>query len=61
RAEFLCVDFRHTLRAQHLLMSNDTVIYCDPPYLPESKTADFRGYTAARICSTPVRITVQES
>ncbi|HAT1683821.1 TPA: DNA adenine methylase [Klebsiella oxytoca] len=47
RAEFLCVDFRHTLRAQHLLMSNDTVIYCDPPYLPESKTADFRGYTAA--------------
>ncbi|HGG6427013.1 TPA: DNA adenine methylase [Salmonella enterica subsp. enterica serovar Kottbus] len=47
RAEFLCVDFRHTLRAQHLLMSNDTVIYCDPPYLPKSKTADFRGYTAA--------------
>ncbi|EBQ9005402.1 adenine methylase, partial [Salmonella enterica subsp. enterica serovar Blockley] len=46
RAEFLCVDFRHTLRAQYLLMSNDTVIYCDPPYLPESKTADFRGYTA---------------
>ncbi|HGA9033595.1 TPA: DNA adenine methylase, partial [Salmonella enterica subsp. enterica serovar Java] len=47
RAEFLCVDFRYTLRAQYLLMSNDTVIYCDPPYLPESKTADFRGYTAA--------------
>ncbi|EBE4781900.1 Dam family site-specific DNA-(adenine-N6)-methyltransferase [Salmonella enterica] len=47
RAEFLCVDFRHTLRAQYLLMSNNTVIYCDPPYLPESKTADFRGYTAA--------------
>ncbi|EIL4496917.1 DNA adenine methylase, partial [Salmonella enterica] len=47
RAEFLCVDFRRTLRTQYLLMSNDTVIYCDPPYLPESKTADFRGYTAA--------------
>lgn len=47
RAEFLCVDFRHTLRAQYLLTSPDTVIYCDPPYLPESKTADFRGYTAA--------------
>ncbi|WP_431768667.1 DNA adenine methylase [Salmonella enterica] len=41
------MDFRHTLRAQHLLMSSNTVIYCDPPYLPESKTADFCGYTAA--------------
>ncbi|EGG9044621.1 hypothetical protein HHI49_004080 [Salmonella enterica] len=47
RAEFLCVDFRRTLRAQYLLTSPDTVIYCDPPYLPESKTADFRSYTAA--------------
>ncbi|EBP0013029.1 Dam family site-specific DNA-(adenine-N6)-methyltransferase [Salmonella enterica] len=47
RAEFLCVDFRHTLRAQYLLISPDTVIYCDPPYLPKSKTADFRDYTAA--------------
>ncbi|HCJ1013605.1 TPA: Dam family site-specific DNA-(adenine-N6)-methyltransferase, partial [Salmonella enterica] len=28
RAEFLCVDFRHTLRAQYLLTSPDTVIYC---------------------------------
>ncbi|EJX0846480.1 Dam family site-specific DNA-(adenine-N6)-methyltransferase [Salmonella enterica] len=47
RAEFLCVDFRRTLRAQYLLTSPDTVIYCDPPYLPESKTANFRSYTAA--------------
>ncbi|ECC5191050.1 Dam family site-specific DNA-(adenine-N6)-methyltransferase [Salmonella enterica] len=46
RAEFLCVDFRYTLRAQYLLISPDTVIYCDPPYLPKSKTASFRNYTA---------------
>ncbi|ECH9956532.1 DNA adenine methylase [Salmonella enterica subsp. enterica] len=42
RALFLNLHFEHTLQmiAQH----RSPVIYCDPPYLPTSETADFTTY-----------------
>jgi len=42
RAEFLCVDFREVMR----MAEPGDVVYCDPPYVPLSKTANFRQYAA---------------
>ncbi|CVD72046.1 MULTISPECIES: Dam family site-specific DNA-(adenine-N6)-methyltransferase [Serratia] len=40
KALFLCLDFEECIE-----MANDgDVIYCDPPYVPVSKTADFTNY-----------------
>ncbi|WP_320704517.1 DNA adenine methylase [Enterobacter bugandensis] len=42
-AQFLCADFRYTIPvASHVF--EKTVIYCDPPYLLASATADFTAY-----------------
>lgn len=41
-ATFLCGDFDKAL--EHSKNEN-TVAYCDPPYLPLTKTSDFVGYT----------------
>lgn len=40
---FLCGDFRHTIPTA-AMETTDAVIYCDPPYLPASKTASFTQY-----------------
>ncbi|XYQ53195.1 DNA adenine methylase [Pectobacterium carotovorum] len=40
-AIFVCADFKETLR---VYAEPDTVIYCDPPYLPVSDTANFTQY-----------------
>ncbi|MCL0160597.1 Dam family site-specific DNA-(adenine-N6)-methyltransferase, partial [Klebsiella pneumoniae] len=42
-ALFLCNDFRTSIPyvARNRL---DSVIYCDPPYIPTSKTANFTAY-----------------
>ncbi|SIS49399.1 Dam family site-specific DNA-(adenine-N6)-methyltransferase [Alicyclobacillus vulcanalis] len=42
RAEFLCLDFREVMR----MAEPGDVVYCDPPYVPLSKTANFRQYAA---------------
>lgn len=41
KAIFLCCSFKSTIK---VMTSPDTVIYCDPPYLPESETANFTQY-----------------
>ena len=42
RAEFICADFRETMvSAQH-----GDVVYCDPPYVPLSDTANFTSYSS---------------
>ncbi|KAA5952037.1 MULTISPECIES: Dam family site-specific DNA-(adenine-N6)-methyltransferase [unclassified Pantoea] len=44
KAIFLCADFRTTLLTY---AAPDTAIYCDPPYLPASATANFTSYYAS--------------
>lgn len=39
-AKFVCEDFSQTLRRAR----KDHVVYCDPPYVPLSKTSNFTGY-----------------
>jgi DNA adenine methylase len=41
KAIFLCSSFQNTLR---VMVGADEVIYCDPPYLPASDTANFTQY-----------------
>lgn len=41
KAVFLCASFERTL---DLMTNKDAVIYCDPPYVPESETANFTQY-----------------
>lgn len=43
KALFLCLDFDECLE----MASAGDVIYCDPPYVPTSKTADFTNYHTA--------------
>lgn len=40
KAIFLCASFQNTLK----VMVTDEVVYCDPPYLPASDTANFTQY-----------------
>ncbi|UUE36541.1 Dam family site-specific DNA-(adenine-N6)-methyltransferase [Pectobacterium aroidearum] len=42
KALFVVADFRETLTSQAI--SKSSVIYCDPPYLPASDTANFTQY-----------------
>ncbi|MDR1125847.1 MAG: Dam family site-specific DNA-(adenine-N6)-methyltransferase [Deltaproteobacteria bacterium] len=42
RLEFAALDFRGTFAA----LEPGDVVYCDPPYLPLSSTANFTAYTA---------------
>ena len=42
-AEFICAGFSETM---HQVTKHD-VVYCDPPYVPLSKTANFTAYAAA--------------
>lgn len=41
KAIFLCCPFQNTIK---VMTGSDLVIYCDPPYLPESETANFTQY-----------------
>ena len=41
KAIFLCAPFQSSLQ---VVTGGDVLVYCDPPYLPESKTADFTQY-----------------
>lgn len=43
RATFICASFIETLQ---LVQAGD-VIYCDPPYLPQTATSDFSNYHTA--------------
>lgn len=43
KAIFMHSDFRLSIRAV-VYASDDTVIYCDPPYIPASTTANFTAY-----------------
>lgn len=43
KAVFIDGDFRHTIPDVAQLVY-DAVIYCDPPYIPASKTANFTAY-----------------
>lgn len=41
-AEFKCIDFTETYK----LLQEGDVVYCDPPYVPLSSTANFTSYTS---------------
>lgn len=41
KAIFLCCPFQNTIK---VMAGGDSVIYCDPPYLPASETANFTQY-----------------
>ncbi|THG63256.1 Dam family site-specific DNA-(adenine-N6)-methyltransferase [Klebsiella variicola] len=43
KAVFIDGDFRHTV-PYVMQLAYDAVIYCDPPYIPASKTANFTAY-----------------
>ncbi|WP_448942853.1 DNA adenine methylase [Klebsiella michiganensis] len=42
-AIFHCGDFRDSIPGT-MQLAHDVVIYCDPPYIPASKTANFTAY-----------------
>lgn len=44
RVELLCDDFQAALN----LANNEDIVYCDPPYVPLSKTASFTAYAQNR-------------
>lgn len=48
KTKFICCDFRLALNPWLVSELENAVIYCDPPYIPESKTADFTQYNGER-------------
>lgn len=40
--KFICAPFQNTIT---VMSENDTAIYCDPPYIPVSATANFTQYS----------------
>ncbi|QXO09559.1 hypothetical protein pEaSNUABM11_00135 [Erwinia phage pEa_SNUABM_11] len=44
KVTFLCADFQHTLQLAQQQNKRKVVIYCDPPYVPSSKTSSFTQY-----------------
>ncbi|EBU3669727.1 Dam family site-specific DNA-(adenine-N6)-methyltransferase [Salmonella enterica subsp. enterica] len=48
KTKFICCDFRLALNPYLVPELDNAVIYCDPPYIPESKTADFTQYNGER-------------
>ncbi|EEI2191122.1 Dam family site-specific DNA-(adenine-N6)-methyltransferase [Salmonella enterica] len=44
---FMCCDFRLALNPYLTPELKNAVIYCDPPYIPASKTANFTHYNGA--------------
>ncbi|EAW1317644.1 Dam family site-specific DNA-(adenine-N6)-methyltransferase [Salmonella enterica subsp. diarizonae] len=44
KTKFICCDFRLALNPWLVPELDNAVIYCDPPYIPKSKTADFTQY-----------------
>ncbi|RAP71455.1 DNA adenine methylase family protein [Candidatus Erwinia dacicola] len=44
KAIFVCCDFQNTIK---IMIGSDVAIYCDPPYLPTSETANFTQYHSA--------------
>lgn len=42
QAEFICAGFSDTMQ----LVTKQDIVYCDPPYIPLSKTANFTDYAA---------------
>lgn len=45
--EFICSEFRETFTR----VKNGDVVYCDPPYVPLSQTANFTNYSAGGFSS----------
>ena len=43
KAVFIHSDFRHSI-PDVMQLAHDAVIYCDPPYIPASETANFTAY-----------------
>ncbi|EIJ3706681.1 Dam family site-specific DNA-(adenine-N6)-methyltransferase [Escherichia coli] len=43
KAVFIHSDFRHSI-PDVMQLAHDAVIYCDPPYIPASETANFTSY-----------------
>jgi len=41
KALIMCADFKNTLK---IISGENPVIYCDPPYIPTSETANFTAY-----------------
>ncbi|EAS2063192.1 Dam family site-specific DNA-(adenine-N6)-methyltransferase, partial [Salmonella enterica] len=48
KTKFICCDFRLALNPYLVPELDNAVIYCDPPYIPKSKTADFTQYNGER-------------
>lgn len=45
KAEFILSDFRSTMQSVLTTSAGSAVVYCDPPYVPLTQTANFSDYT----------------
>ena len=45
KAEFILSDFRSTMQSVLATSAGSAVVYCDPPYVPLTQTANFSDYT----------------
>lgn len=57
RAEFVCADFTAVLPT----LSPGDVVYCDPPYVPLSDTANFTSYSAGNFDLAQQRVLAQQA